>query len=72
MNLWNKVIGMLNIKLLQKRNLNIDLENDVDVVDLLGKLTHVRLDRESITTIDNLESLKSVTNLYLQHVSISV
>ena len=30
------------------------------------KLTHVRLDRENITEIDNLELLGPVTNLYLQ------
>ena len=32
------------------------------------KLTHIRLDRESITAIDNLDCLGPITNLYLQQV----
>jgi len=32
------------------------------------KLTHIRLDRESLTAIDNLDCLGPVTNLYLQQV----
>ena len=32
------------------------------------KLTHVRLDRENIGDIDNLEMLGPVTNVYLQWV----
>ena len=35
----------------------------------LLKLTHVRLDREKISEIDNLDCLGPVTNLYLQKVS---
>ena len=30
--------------------------------------THIRLDRESLTAIDNLDCLGPVTNLYLQQV----
>ena len=41
-------------------------------IDGLMKLTHVRLDRENITEIDNLELLGPVTNLYLQQVGISI
>ena len=38
----------------------------------LSTVSHVRLDRENIGFIDNLELLSSrVTNLYLQHVSMS-
>ena len=35
----------------------------------LLKLTHVRLDCEKISEIDNLDCLGPVTNLYLQKVS---
>ena len=35
----------------------------------LLKLSHVRLDREQIGDIDNLDCLGPVTNLYLQKVS---
>lgn len=35
----------------------------------LLKLSHVRLDREQISEIDNLDCLGPVTNLYLQKVS---
>ena len=38
--------------------------------DVLGKLTHIRLDRLQITRIENLECLGPVTNLYLQQVHI--
>ena len=34
------------------------------------QLTHVRLDREGITRISNLDCLGPVTNLYLQQVSL--
>ena len=33
------------------------------------ELSHVRLDREHLGGIDNLDCLGPVTNLYLQHVS---
>ncbi|EDO28294.1 predicted protein, partial [Nematostella vectensis] len=35
--------------------------------EALLQLTHVRLDRENLKCIDNLECLGNVTNLYLQH-----
>jgi len=40
----------------------------------LYKVTHVRLDREHIGSLDNLLlfSAKNVTNVYLQHVCISL
>ena len=37
-------------------------------IESIMKLTHVRLDREHIMDIDNLEMLGPVTNLYLQQV----
>lgn len=36
----------------------------------LLKLSHVRLDREQISEIDNLDCLGPVTNLYLQKVRV--
>ncbi|XP_077979338.1 uncharacterized protein LOC144434696 [Glandiceps talaboti] len=42
------------------------------LIERLMKLTHVRLDRENISEIDNLEMLGPVTNLYLQSNTISV
>ena len=38
-------------------------------VKALMELSHVRLDREHLGGIDNLDCLGPVTNLYLQHVS---
>lgn len=52
-----------------KKNLKSDplCEEDVDdVATKIRKLTHIRLDRERISKIDNLDSLGNVTNLYLQ------
>ena len=38
---------------------------------ILNKMTHIRLDREGITSIDNLMILgNNVTNLYLQYVGL--
>lgn len=42
-------------------------------IDRLSKVTHVRLDRENISLIDNMELFgNNVTNLYLQHVNILI
>ena len=58
---------MLSLSTIQKRNLNSSSDNDLD--EALKNLSHVRLDRENISKIQNLECLTSVTNVYLQHVS---
>eukprot|EP00741_Cyanophora_paradoxa_P006620 tig00001029_g6405.t1 len=42
-----------------------------DLAAALLKVTHIRLDRESIVGIENLEALTQVTNIYLQHNRIS-
>jgi len=56
--------------LIAKRNLGADYhQTDHDNANDLRKLSHVRLDRENISKLENLELLSSVTNLYLQHVS---
>ena len=59
------------VTLIQKRNLHhVDNETDHFLTEAMHTLSHVRLDREKITKIENLELLTSVTNLYLQHVSL--
>ena len=41
-------------------------------MSILNKMSHIRLDREGITQIDNLMILGTcVTNLYLQQVSVN-
>lgn len=62
----------INMSLIAKRNLpesTVQGSGDELIAGLM-KLTHVRLDRENITEIDNLEMLGPVTNLYLQQNSI--
>ncbi|XP_074659332.1 leucine-rich repeat-containing protein 46-like [Tubulanus polymorphus] len=63
----------LSLHVIAKRNLsefnaNLALSNSQEkLLNALDKVTHVRLDRENISRIDNLELLgKNVTNLYLQ------
>ena len=56
---------MLAIEKLKKRNLKTNGDDNIEV----ELLTHVRLDRENITKIENLDVLRAVTHLYLQKVS---
>ncbi|XP_063965082.1 leucine-rich repeat-containing protein 46-like [Lytechinus pictus] len=62
----------ISMSLISKRNLpeSIAQGSGDELIAGLMKLTHVRLDRENITEIDNLEMLGPVTNLYLQQNSI--
>lgn len=57
----------ISVSLIARRNLanRKDRSADDTAAELL-KLTHVRLDREKISEIDNLDCLGPVTNLYLQ------
>ncbi|XP_067021356.1 leucine-rich repeat-containing protein 46-like isoform X1 [Acropora muricata] len=58
----------ISVSLIAKRNLpNIQEKSSDDVAMELLKLCHVRLDREQIIEIDNLDCLGPVTNLYLQN-----
>lgn len=58
----------ISLSLIAKRNLLAEIaEGSHDkLIESIMKLTHVRLDREHIMDIDNLEMLGPVTNLYLQ------
>ncbi|XP_076439618.1 leucine-rich repeat-containing protein 46-like [Babylonia areolata] len=59
----------LSLHLIVKRHLPKEAEtwNQEQVLESLNKITHLRLDRENISTIDSLELLgSSVTNVYLQ------
>ncbi|XP_078376928.1 leucine-rich repeat-containing protein 46-like isoform X3 [Oculina patagonica] len=58
----------ISISLIAKRNIikRSDRSADKTAAELL-KLSHVRLDREQISEIDNLDCLGPVTNLYLQN-----
>jgi len=59
----------ISVSLIAKRNLpKVQEKSSDDVAMELLKLCHVRLDREQIIEIDNLECLGPVTNLYLQNV----
>jgi len=63
----------INASVLRRRCLPADaqgLEED-ELVERLFNLTHVRLDRERIVTLDGIDMLGKVTNLYLQHNRIS-
>ncbi|XP_070564756.1 leucine-rich repeat-containing protein 46-like [Ptychodera flava] len=58
----------ISAALIARRNLPpgvVDGTQDA-LIESLMKITHVRLDREGISEIDNLEMLGPVTNLYLQ------
>nr|CAB3263539.1 leucine-rich repeat and coiled-coil domain-containing protein 1-like [Phallusia mammillata] len=59
----------VSIDLILNRNVKQKVEDarDIDVADQILGLTHVRLDREELEIIDNLDCLGPVTNLYLQH-----
>lgn len=58
----------ISVSLIAKRNLYKKTEKSSDdIAAELLKLSHVRLDRERITEIDNLDCLGPVTNLYLQN-----
>ena len=68
----NDMEKKLTFNLIIKRNLNGVLDqgdSSNDKVEVISSLTHVRLDRENICMIDNLDALANVTNLYLQGVS---
>ncbi|XP_033104118.1 uncharacterized protein LOC117106784 [Anneissia japonica] len=58
----------ITLSLIAKRNLPAALANgpQENLIESLAKISHVRLDRENIKHIDNLEMLGPVTNLYLQ------
>ncbi|XP_078490364.1 uncharacterized protein LOC100186799 isoform X2 [Ciona intestinalis] len=60
----------LTVSLIIKRNVQkktqIIEEDNEKITEEFLKLTHVRLDREKITEIENLECLGNVTNLYMQ------
>jgi len=57
----------LSFEMILRRNLSKPSNrNQEAILDEIKRLTHVRLDREDITTIDNLELLGPITNLYLQ------
>jgi len=65
----NDMENKLTFNLIIKRNLNGVLDqgdSSNDKVEVISSLTHVRLDRENICVIDNLDALANVTNLYLQ------
>ena len=64
--------NLINFKMILRRNIqkySNDESNKDEVAECIRKLTHVRLDREKISQIDNLDILSFVTNLYLQEVS---
>ncbi|XP_078572780.1 leucine-rich repeat-containing protein 46-like [Branchiostoma floridae x Branchiostoma japonicum] len=57
----------ISVSLIAKRNLPAGITKESDkLVAALMKLTHLRLDRENIGEIDNLECLGPITNIYLQ------
>ncbi|KAI8516164.1 Leucine-rich repeat-containing protein 46 [Branchiostoma belcheri] len=57
----------ISVSLITKRNLPAGITKESDkLVTALMKLTHLRLDRENIGEIDNLECLGPITNIYLQ------
>lgn len=65
----------LSLQLIVKRHLPEDAHqwSHEKIIEELNKITHLRLDRENISEIDNLELLgSSVTNVYLQENQISV
>ncbi|XP_071484230.1 uncharacterized protein [Diadema antillarum] len=64
----------ISMVMIARRNLPESLSKGShdQLIDGLMKLTHVRLDRENLVEIDNLEMLGPVTNLYLQENAISV
>ena len=55
---------------IKRRYLWFNEESVDNLKQAISALTHVRLDREHISKIENLEGLNSVTNLYLQYVSV--
>ncbi|XP_065896767.1 leucine-rich repeat-containing protein 46-like [Dysidea avara] len=64
---------MISFSLICKRNLPYveETETHDELAARVLKLTHIRLDRESLTAIDNLDCLGPITNLYLQQNLIS-
>ncbi|KAJ8024738.1 Leucine-rich repeat-containing protein 46 [Holothuria leucospilota] len=57
----------ITVSMIARRNLpSTSVASSEELVDKLLRLTHVRLDRENIGEIDNLEILGPTTNLYLQ------
>ncbi|XP_002736362.1 uncharacterized protein LOC100371877 [Saccoglossus kowalevskii] len=64
----------ISLSMIARRNLphlEVSSGSQDKLIQSLMKLTHIRLDRENIDEIDNLEMLGPVTNLYLQHNIIS-
>jgi len=58
----------ISVDLIAKRNVpNKDSLSSEELVEEIMQLNHVRLDRENICEIDNLDCLGTVTHLYLQH-----
>ncbi|XP_038045204.1 leucine-rich repeat-containing protein 46-like [Patiria miniata] len=58
----------INLSLIARRNLPPDIASGSHekLIQAISKLTHLRLDRENIGEIDDLEMMGPVTNLYLQ------
>ncbi|XP_048470778.1 leucine-rich repeat-containing protein 46 [Rhincodon typus] len=56
------------MSLIAKRNLQLPAEKltPEDITNAVGKLTTVRLDRENIGALENIECLENVCSLYLQ------
>ncbi|XP_031560663.1 leucine-rich repeat-containing protein 46-like [Actinia tenebrosa] len=63
----SKVTTEISVSLIAKRNVNTKELSADKIADSILTLTHVRLDRENIKNIDNLDCLGPVTNLYLQN-----
>ena len=67
------MIMKLSFEMILRRNLpNLCKENEEAILEEIKRLTHVRLDREQISSIDNLELLGPISNLYLQQVCVFV
>ncbi|XP_064647689.1 leucine-rich repeat-containing protein 46-like [Lineus longissimus] len=66
----------ISLHMIARRHLKKEITSSYsqeEILDELNKITHLRLDRESIQNIDHLELLGgSVTNVYLQHNRIEV
>lgn len=63
----SKLHKEITVKLIADQNIpnKLSMSGD-DIAEALVKLSHIRLDRLQISTIENLECLGPVTNLYLQ------
>ncbi|XP_022080173.1 leucine-rich repeat-containing protein 46-like [Acanthaster planci] len=58
----------ISLQLIARRNLSPDVASGSHekLIHAISKLTHLRLDRENVGEIDDLEMMGPVTNLYLQ------